>query len=167
MFFVRSEEQNSCPCCNGPLKVIGSRKRICINDKGQKMCLVIRRLRCAECRRIHHELPDKLVPYKRHVSESIEAVVTGESKLSIPADEATLGRWRHWFNNLADYFQGCLESIKIRYGNESVNDASLLPKSKLQRIWHHVGDAPGWLARIVRPIANLNLWPHTRFAFCP
>jgi hypothetical protein len=105
------------------------------------MCLVIRRLRCAECRRIHHELPDKLVPYKRHVSESIEAVVTGESKLSIPADEATLGRWRHWFNNLADYFQGCLESIKIRYGNESVNDASLLPKSKLQRIWHHVGDA--------------------------
>ncbi|MGB4701698.1 MAG: DUF6431 domain-containing protein [Syntrophomonadaceae bacterium] len=156
-----------CPCCNGRLKVIGSRKRICIDDKGEKIILVIRRLRCQECRRIHHELPDKLVPYKLHVSESIEAVITGKPGLSIPADESTLSRWRHWFNNLADYFQGCLQAIKIRYGYESVKDASLLPRSKLHRIWHHVGDAPGWLARIVRPLANLNLWPHTRLAFCP
>jgi len=36
-FFVRSEEQICCPCCNGRLKVIGSRKRICIDDKGEKI----------------------------------------------------------------------------------------------------------------------------------
>ena len=165
MFFVRSEEQNFCPCCNGRLKVVGSRKRTCINGQGQKICLVIRRMRCMECRHIHHELPDLLVPYKRHVSESIEAVVAGDCDLSVPADESTLRRWRNWFNNLADYFQGCLKSIKIRYGNESAEGKCPLPKSKLQRIWHHVGDAPGWLVRIVRPIANLNLWAHTRFAF--
>jgi hypothetical protein len=64
-------------------------------------------------------------------------------------------------------FQGCLKSITIRYGKESVEDKSDLSESKLQRIWHYVGDAPGWLARVVRPIANLNLWIHTRSAFCP
>ena len=124
-------------------------------------------MRCADCKRIHHELPDLVVPYKRHVSESIEAVVGGNSNLSVPADEASLSRWRQWFNDLADYFQGCLESIKVRHGRESAEETSRLPRSKLQRIWHHVGDAAGWLARIVRPIANSNLWPHTRSAFCP
>jgi len=167
VFFVRSEEQNCCPCYNWRLKVIGSRKRTCINGQGQKIYLVIRRMQCAECKTIHHELPDLVVPYKRHISESIEAVVSGDCHLSVPADEATLSRWRHWFNSLTDYFQGCLESLKNRHGNETAEDASLLPKSKLQRIWHYVGDAPGWLARIVRPITNSNLWPHTRFAFCP
>lgn len=128
---------------------------------------MIRRMRCIECYRIHHELPDILVPYKRHVGESIEAVLNRDSELSISAEQSTLGRWRNWFNELTDYFQGCLESIKIRYGKESVEGASPLPESKLQRIWHHVGDAPGWLARLVRPIANLNIWKHTRSAFCP
>jgi hypothetical protein len=108
-----------------------------------------------------------LVPYKLHVSESIEAVVSNDSELSVISDESTLNRWRKWFNEKADYFQGCMESITIRYGSESVEDKSDLPESKLQRIWHYVGDAPGWLARVVRPIANLNLWIHTRLAFCP
>jgi len=129
--------------------------------------LSIRRLGCVECGRIHHELPDMLVPYKRHVSESIEVVITGDSELSVIADESTLKRWKTWFLHMADYFQGCLESISIRYGGEYVKDKSGLFKSKLQRIWQYVGDAPGWLARVVRPIANINLWVHTRSAFCP
>ncbi|WP_423218583.1 DUF6431 domain-containing protein [Syntrophothermus lipocalidus] len=56
-FFVRSEEQVFCPCCKGRLKVIGSRERKYVNAQGQKICLVIRRMRCADCKRIHHELP--------------------------------------------------------------------------------------------------------------
>lgn len=167
MFFVQSLEQNSCPCCSGQLKVIGSRRRGCINGLGEKLLLIIRRLGCVECNRVHHELPDLLVPYKRHVRESIEAVISGDPDLSVTADESTLKGWRTWFNEMADYFQGCLESINIRYGGKYVKDKSGLFKSKLQRIWQHVGDAPGWLARVVRPIANLNLWVHTRSAFCP
>lgn len=165
---VRSLEQLPCPCCSGQLKVVGSRQRKCINALGEKMILNIRRLRCIDCKHIHHELPDMLVPYKLHVSESIEVVLNNDtSELSVVSDESTLNRWRKWFNEKADYFQGCLKSITIRYGKESVEDKSVLPKSKLQRIWHYVGDAPGWLARVVRPIANLNLWIHTRLAFCP
>lgn len=129
--------------------------------------MIIRRLVCTECNRIHHELPDMIVPYKRHVRESIETVVGGNDGLCVTADESTLRRWRTWFSMMAAYFQGCLQSISIRYGKESVEDKSALPKSKLQRIWQYVGEAPGWLARIVRPVANLNLWRHTRLAFCP
>lgn len=166
MFFVRSEEQNFCPCCGGHLKVLGSRRRTCIIGSGEKMVLVIRRLRCTQCKRIHHELPDRLIPYKRHVRKSIEAVIIEDTNLSVSADESTLRRWKSWFNDMSDYFQGCLKSIAIRYGRESAEDKSVLPKSKLQRIWQYVGNAPGWLARIVRPIVNTNLWVHTRSAFC-
>jgi len=164
-FFVRSGEQNICPYCNGPLKVRGSRRRKYINGRGDTIVLVIRRLRCYHCRRLHHELPDILIPYKHYGSESIEAVVTQKGALTVTADESTIWRWRNWFLELVDYLLGCLKSIAIRYGRESVEKDSHLPKSTLQKIWHYVGDAPGWLARIVRPVANSNLWVHTRFAF--
>lgn len=146
--------------------MIGSRERICITESGEKIVLIIRRLRCTQCRRIHHELPDMLVPYKLHVSDSIEAVVREDLTLSVSADDCTLGRWKSWFNAMVDYFQGCLKSIAIRFCRENAEDKSGLPKSKLQRIWQYVGNAPGWLARIVRPIVNTNLWVHTRSAFC-
>ncbi len=164
-FFVKSREQNFCPCCMGKLKVIGSRRRGFINGVGEKVVLIIRRLFCLNCHQIHHELPDILVPYKRHERESIEAVVTSNKALTIPADESTIRRWRNWFLEFSQYFLGCLESIAIRYGREAVEDNAHLPESMLQKIWHYVGNAPGWLARVVRPIANANLWIHTRFAF--
>ena len=164
---MRSAEQNFCPCCSGPLKVVGSRRRKFINSAGDTVVLIIRRLRCCDCGRIHHELPDILVPYKRHGSEGIEMAVTGDSVLCVAADESTLGRWRSWFDARADYLLGCLTSIAIRYGRGSVAGISRLPKSALQGIWHYVGDAPGWLARVVRSVANSNLWLHTRSAFCP
>jgi len=166
-FFVRSKEQTSCPCCNGRLKVVGSRKRICLRANGDRTVLVVRRLKCADCDRCHNELPDILIPYKRYDRESIESVVSNESDLPVCADESTLYRWRTWFKQMADHFQGCLASIMIRYGKESAEDRSGLSESKLQRIWQYVGDAPGWLARGVQPIANSNLWRHTRSAFCP
>lgn len=148
--------------------MVGSRKRGCIDTSGDKIILSIRRLRCIDCERIHHELPDMLVPYKRHVRESIEAVITEKAEMNVIADESTLKRWQGWFFERANYFRGCLASIILRYDlKESAEGSSSLPKSKLQRIWQHVGDAPGWLARVVKPVANLNLWPHTRSAFCP
>lgn len=164
-FFVRSAEQNICPSCNGKLKVRGSRRRKYINSAGETIVLVIRRLGCLTCQRIHHELPDILVPYKRYARKCIEAVVTKSPEISVTADESTLGRWRSWFQDLAEHFLGCLTSIAIRYGRKTAEDRSGLPSSKLQRIWRYVGDAPGWLGRVVRPVVNANLWRHTRFAF--
>jgi hypothetical protein len=165
VFFVRSAEQNICPCCSGKLKVIGSRHRKYINSNGEKIVLVIRRLRCYECSRVHHELPDILIPYKRYSSDSIETVVTNDAPLIVAADESTIFRWRIWFIELTNHFMGSLMSIAIRYGRKAVEDPSCLPQSALQRIMYYVGDAPGWLARVVRPLVNTNLWIHTRSAF--
>lgn len=127
--------------------------------------MMIRRLRCKPCKQVHHELPDILVPYKRYSSESIEAVVTGEKGLSVVADESTINRWKRWFRALADHFLGSLISITARYGKGAAEERSELPGSPLQRIWHYVGDGPGWLARVVRPVVNTNLWVQTRSTF--
>jgi hypothetical protein len=127
--------------------------------------LIIRRLKCKECGRIHHELPDILIPYKRYSSESIEAVIAGDLELTVAADESTISRWRAWFFCLASYFAGALISIAARYVKNAVEEPPGLPRSPLQRIWCHVGDGPGWLARVVRPVVNTNLWLQTRSAF--
>lgn len=166
VFFVRSGEQSLCPCCNGDLKVIGSRRRRYIDGYGSTVILVIRRLKCRSCKKHHHELPDLLVPYKRYGSESIEAVVSLDNNIYVSADESTIRDWRRWFKEISDYLLGCLVSILIQQGLDPAEVIlSTLPRSPLQRIYHLVGDAPGWLARVVRPIANFNLWPQTRSAF--
>lgn len=163
-FFVRSKELSICPCCSGCLKSIGSRIRKVKDSFGDTIKLRIKRLRCRTCNKIHHELPDLIVPYKRYNSNCIESVVTDDKALTVPADESTLLRWKAWFNKSTHHFSGCLVSIAIQTGKGSVED-SYDSMSLLQRLWHHVGDAEGWLARVVRPIVNSNNWVHTRSAF--
>lgn len=145
--------------------MIGSRKRKYINSEGNKIVLRIKRLRCKECRSIHHELPDILVPYKRHCSESIESVLTPKGAICVAADDSTIRRWRNWFRKYTDHFVGCLESIAVRLGRKSAEKVTRSSKSGFQRVIDFVGDALGWLARIVRPVANTNNWIHTRSAF--
>ena len=165
VWFVVSLEQHVSPCCGGALRVISSRKRVRIRSTGVKERLIIRRLRCQDCGRTHSELPDCLVPYKRYDSASIEAVVSGDPLLDVAADESTLLRWKTWFSEMVNYFLGCLQALILRYRGYAVEVRSDLPESSLQRIWHYVGNAPCWLARVVRPVANANLWVQTRFAF--
>jgi len=168
-FYVRYGEFVPCPCCNNDLKVIGSRKRKVKDSDENKKTLIIRRMRCKNCHKIHHELPDCLVPYKRYGSESIESLFSNELTTSdLAADEATLHRLRKWLYSLLPYFLSCLNSIAFRLGLDQVYEqspSSTQSKSIWQRIEYYVGNEPGWLARIVRPVVNANLWIHTRSAF--
>ncbi len=145
--------------------VAGSRKRKYIKITGEQVTLILRRLKCQPCKRIHHELPDILVPYKRYSSESIEEALNGGKNMTVAADESTIYRWKQWFRDISGYFLGCLISITICYIDNSVEEKSVSPVSPLHRIWHYVGNAPRWLSRIVRPVANANLWVQTRSAF--
>jgi hypothetical protein len=115
VFFVRSAEIGICPCCSSLFDVIGSRPRSWYMSSGERAKLIIRRLRCKICKRIHHELPDILVPYKRYDAESIEGVVSDPPREDVAADEATLYRWRAWFAAWAVYAAGVLQSIAIRF----------------------------------------------------
>lgn len=163
-FFVRSKAQSICPCCNSQLKCIGSRVRKVKDSFGDIIKLRIRRLRCKTCNKIHHELPDLIIPYKRYDSNCIESVVTDDKATSVSADDSTLFRWKAWFKKSAHHFSGCMISIAIQTDKGSVKD-SYDSMSLLQRLWHYVGNAEGWLARVVRTIVNLNNWIHTRSAF--
>jgi hypothetical protein len=60
----------------GELEIIGSRRRYVIEATGSRQTLVVRRIRCLDNvrRKIHHELPDILVPYKIHAAEILEKI---------------------------------------------------------------------------------------------
>lgn len=149
------------------MSIIGTRDRKVIDSTGVSRVYNIRRLRCSNCRRIHHELPDFLVPYKRYGSECIEMVLTNPDHHSVAADDSTLSRWKSWFHYYAEYWVGCLNSILLRVNQEvgSLALTSAKAGNAPQRLGRLVGDANGWLARVVRPIVNINFWIHTRSAF--
>ena len=164
VFFVRSAEQHVCPVCEHDLFVIGSRRRTGRKPTGEQLTYVIRRLRCKGCDRIHHELPDLLVPYKRFEADCLESALTQVQPVDVAADESTLYRWRVWFTKYRQYWVNCLSMIAARTGNP-VEPLSVSSPSALQKIGHYVGQGVGWLARLVRPIVHSQLWVHTRFAF--
>jgi len=160
-FYVKSKEKSICPLCShSDLKVIGSRKRTVLSSKGEKLAVVIRRLRCSKCNRIHHELPDILVPYKRYSSTCIEAIIEGKGD-EICCENSSIYRVKEWFGYIMGYIAGSLGAIAAKMGIE----IEVKEKSTFQRIKAYVGKEKGWLARAVRTIANTNNWVHTRSAF--
>ncbi|NLM78384.1 MAG: hypothetical protein GX173_09905 [Ruminococcaceae bacterium] len=166
MFFVRSNEQSAFCCnCDYLLEVCGSRRRGYIESSGERIVLVIRRLYCQSCKRIHHELPDLLVPYKRYDRESIESVLEETGQAQEAADDSTISRWRRWFSELEQHIYGGLLAACHRLDKNFAESPDQLSGSLLQRIHHLVGATPGWLGRIVRILVTMNLWVQTRSAF--
>jgi len=160
-FYVKSEEISICPLCShSGLKVIGSRKRKALNNCSEKMIIVIRRLKCPNCERIHHELPNILVPYKRYTSECVEAIIDNK-EAAISCEDSTIRRIKEWFKCLMVYIAGSLESIAVKMGIET----EVKEKTVLQRIKSFVGEEPKWLSKVVRTLINTNNWVHTRSAF--
>lgn len=120
------------------------------------MKLVIRRLGCKGCGKIHHELPDILVPYKRHCSETVERIVDEEAE-DVSCEESTIKRLKRWFTERTRYFTGCLIAVSALHGAALTAGAiSLLRKMR---------ENSGWLKKLVRIVANSNLWVHTRSAY--
>lgn len=118
--------------------------------------LVIRRLKCKHCKRIHHELPDILIPYRRHSSETVEQIVDEKTE-DVCCEESTIRRIKRWFDGRAWYFEGCLIAMAAQHSAPLTTGAiSLLRKMR---------ENSGWLKRLVRIVTNSNLWVHTRSAF--
>jgi len=99
----------------------GTRQRGLIDRDGVKINLIIRRLYCPKCERIHHELPDCIVPYKRHCAETIEEIVSSGAKAEGPVkDDRSLQRILAWWFVMLPYFLGVLSGLsekhKTRFG---------------------------------------------------
>jgi hypothetical protein len=161
IYHVKSQEASICPICGvSDLIVIGSRKRILYDGSGEKRILVIRRLRCKGCSRVHHELPDQIVPYKRYASESIEEILDQDSP-AVACESSSIYRIRRWFLEISEYIAGCISAVAAQRGLVSAGKS----RSSILRIKEQVGEDAGWMARAVRILANTNLWVHTRSAF--
>ena len=131
-----------CPICGQGLVVVGTRRRGVKDRLGEKVILIIRRLRCKGCHAIHHELPDMIVPYKRHCADTVEKVVGGEG---VYCEVSTIRRIRSWWAACLLYFESVLASLREKHG--VVFSSRPAPKE------------------IVRALANTHLWPHTRSVF--
>jgi hypothetical protein len=145
---IISEEDVACPICVGILKVIGSRRRGQTDSAGNKEILIIRRLRCQTqiCRTIHHELPDRVIPYKRHCAETVEKIISGDVD-DVCCDFVTESRIRAWWNAMYMYFKSVLVSLQTKY--ETVLSSNPAPRE------------------IVRAVVNANYWVHTRSVSMP
>jgi len=95
---------------------------------------------------IHHELPDILIPYKRHCIKTVESVIAGKIR-DVCCDDLMIRRIRAWWEGCRLYFDGVLTSLREKYGD--VFSADPAPRE------------------IVRAVVNANLWVHTRSAFLP
>ena len=148
---MRSSETLCCPVCNGKLSVSGSRSRKLIDEDGSEIKLIIRRMKCQGCGRIHHELPDCIVPYKRCCTELIALAVSDHAvdADTFPGENSTLVRLRVWFKLLREYVSRVREHYLLLFKID-------LFSIKLNTV--------GGLKRIVRILANSNLWPQTRLA---
>ena len=132
-----------------------------IEYEGTKKKLIIRRLKCSHCNRIHHELPDLIVPYKRYSSEVIENCICDKTE-SLPCELTTIQKLKIWYFLLESYFESTFEALKVLYEDyeDLQNEILMLQPLKNKRC-----HPDGWLKKLVRIIVNLNRWVHTRFAF--
>lgn len=163
IFYVRSREIPYCPHCGREMRVAGSRRRRVRRLDSEVVTLIIRRLRCDACRRIHHELPDFIVPYKHYSAEVIEDILRGAEKTAgscSPCENSTVRRTVHWFSLLLSYFEAALRSLieMNRHSRSLVNELSSLLPLQPKRL------PAGWLRHLVRVLVNSGRWLQTRLA---
>ena len=138
----------SCPRCHGSLTVSGSRRRTRRVPDGTRQILIVRRLYCAACKRIHHELPDCLLAYKRYDAASLEIFAMEGRTAATAVDESTFHRWEAWFNAWFAYVSGCWAALDARPAEKTGEALPFSPGLPRRAPWP-IDAAPGWLARIV------------------
>jgi len=125
----------------------------------QEKVLRIRRLQCRNCLKIHHELPDLLVPYKRYAAATIEAAL---DETEVALETSTIRRWVSWFEGITCHLLGVLNTMT----DDNTVEKTPFSGTPLQRLRQYVGNIPGWLSRVVQQAVKKNLWVQTRSAFC-
>lgn len=139
------------------MKYLDKRKRISRSYKGERDDILVSRYRCTnpDCRRIHTELPDCLVPHKHYKSEVIENVI---DEVVCADDEAvgdypcirTMERWKKWFEDSKFGIEACLRRFLFFFFDY---DEEVL-KSDLSLLSTIRDNDNGWLSIISRVMYN-------------
>ena len=139
--YVLADEELVCPACRGTALIgKGWRKRKLIKGNETVLTMNIHRIRCKDCNKMHHVLPDIIVPYKRHDSGNIDKVTENILSESI-YDESTINRIKAWWRKILLY----LAAFEL---NKSEIEIPLKPTVK----------------QVVCILVNANLWPRTHTA---
>jgi len=87
------ETHRICPICQkGILKIRDTRLRTIIDLDPGILKIRVHRYQYPTCNRLHSEVPDFIVPYKRYTREEILATITNHLS-SCPAENSTIRRW--------------------------------------------------------------------------
>lgn len=142
--YVWADEPLNCPSCDSSdLIKKGWRSRKLITLIGSLLLLLVQRVRCKSCGKIHHVLPDIIVPYKRYDAETIEAIIEDNpEEAPCGLDEQEIHRVKKWWTEMKHYISKKAEIVMNR------RPIQISPKSEL--------------TTIVRALANAHLWPGTR-----
>jgi len=142
--YVWADEPLNCPSCDSSdLIKKGWRSRKLITFIGSLLLLLVQRVRCKDCGKIHHVLPDIIVPYKRYDAETIESIIEGNPEEALcELEEQEIYRIKTWWREMMHYILTKTTTIMSKC------QIQISPKSKL--------------TTIVRTLANAHLWPGTR-----
>jgi hypothetical protein len=144
-YYVWADEPLLCSLC-GCAKIIkkGWRRRGSIDHHEKSKTLMVRRVKCKDCGKTHHVLPDTIVPYKHYNAEAIEKIIRGRAGETF-CNESEINRIKSWWVRMRLYIAEKAEVVI-----KTADDIQITPDTKL--------------AVIVRTLANAHLWPSTRVA---
>ncbi|WP_423719511.1 DUF6431 domain-containing protein [Anaerotruncus rubiinfantis] len=91
-----------CPSCGQKkMQLYGRRWRLVILPNGQKVHFSIRRLRCTRCLKIHHELPDFIIPHKHFAALCLIKALQKKDDVLF-CENSTIYRWCRWYLRLCE-----------------------------------------------------------------
>jgi hypothetical protein len=98
------------------------------------------------CKKIHHELPYILIPYKRHCADTIEKVIDGRAH-EANVEESTGRKIMSWWQAIYAYLINVLNALSIKY--QATYKKDIAPR------------------KIILAAVNVTMYPHTRSAWKP
>ena len=101
-------------------------------------------MQCCSCKRIHHELPDCIIPYKHCCTELVAKAVSEDTNEAgtFVGETSTLIRLRVWFKLFREYVSRVRDHYLLLY-KINISELNL--------------NTVGGLKSIVRLLANTNL----------
>lgn len=144
---------------------MGSRNRKLFTSDTHFQIYRIRRLQCQICGKIHHELPDIFIPYKRFSASVMTLLIEDPNQSEL--EVSTTRRLLHWFNGHLDEFIASTLTTRHKVIKQVVVKPPDLTFSKLDRLKCLYDHHPRWLSHLVQTLANFNLWVQTRSVLCP
>lgn len=112
MYYLSINEKLYCPFCGKELIYRDSRGRIWCHCNGPADKIMIHRMFCDTCNKLHTVLPDVLVPHKHYGASEIETVLESKER-SDEVSDSTVARWRQWLRGNETQIEGVLQSLKL------------------------------------------------------